>query len=334
MDTDFLQNLRYKLQKRFPRVNSSNWEVYHWNVKQLWDFIVDAPALAGITDDLQQRGTQFHEQAKSVIDGQAWLAESELEAATIGLLVVRHCAQSGDDNPEIAMARHYRGGGMKASDSCELFTTYFVEPLYEYVDEQLDDQRAVLALLRRYKHKCEWFQRTWLYEAWNADTKRGEKTLALHLYEYLHDQGLNFIIEPASVSGEVDLIAAQHSDDPLLADAKIFNPEGGRGKDYIAKGVGQIYRYAVDYNEPVGYLVIYKTCAEELGLALTGQSGSTPFLTYNNKTIFLIVIDVFPYEEPASKRGVLKVVEITEADLIKVIPDGREVQSAGRESGS
>ena len=195
----------------------------------------------------------------------------------------------------------------------------FLEPLYEYLDEQLDDQRAILALLRRYKHKCEWFQRKHLFKSWEDNTKIGEKLLALHLYEYLHDQGLDFVIEPSSVSGEVDLIAAQKSDEPLIADVKIFNPEKGKGTDYIARGFNQIYLYTLDYNEPFGYLIIYNTSGQDLRFVLANQEQSTPFVVHNNKTIFVVTIDVFPYETSASRRGRLKTVEITEEDLIRII---------------
>jgi len=138
------------------------------------------------------------------------------------------------------------------------------------------------------------------------------------LYEWLHDQGLDFVIEPRSVSGEADLVAAQKSDDPLIADAKIFDASG-RGKAYIAKGFNQLYLYTCDFNEPFGYLVIYKTCAQDLRLALETQAGRVPFVTHNNKTIFLMVIDIHPHEMSASKRGPLEAIEITETDLIRTL---------------
>jgi len=135
----------------------------------------------------------------------------------------------------------------------------------------------------------------------------------LNLYEYLHDQGLDFMIEPFSVSGEVDLIAAQKTDDPLIADAKIFTSR--KGKTDFARWFNQIYIYTCDYNEPFGYLIIFKICEEDLRFALTNQTQSTPFVIHNNKTIFLITIDIFPYEAPASKRGLLKAIEINEQDF-------------------
>ncbi|MDZ7779532.1 MAG: hypothetical protein U5R14_06265 [Gemmatimonadota bacterium] len=130
------------------------------------------------------------------------------------------------------------------SNSHELST----EPLYEYIDEKLDTGRAVLGLLLRYKHRCEWFSRSRLFETWQSAEKRGEKVLALDMYQYLFDQGLDFAIEPASASGEADLVEAQTGEERLIADAKIFDPDSGKDVPYLARGVNQLYIYSQDYN--------------------------------------------------------------------------------------
>jgi hypothetical protein len=125
------------------------------------------------------------------------------------------------------------------------------------------------------------------------------------------------------------MVAAQHTDDPLIADAKIFNPEKDKGKPYICHGFHQIYQYTLDYNEPFGSLVIFKTCPEDLKFALEGQELSVPFLTHNHKTIFLLTIDIFPHEKSASKRGYLKSYEITQDDLVRSAEERVEEASAG-----
>lgn len=320
MNGDYTQNLRYKLQKRFRRLNSADWSLLHSSLQQFWHYLHSEPVFKGILEDLERGGAAYEGDADKIFGEKVRLEfQNEPESVGISYLVIKKCVESGsreDVEVQIGAGYGYRGSTDEAAD---FFKGYFIEPLYEYIDEQLDDQRAMLSLLRRYKHKCEWFQRQRLYEMWDADRGRGEKTLALHLYEYLHDQGIDFHIEPASASGEVDIISAQKSDDPLLADAKIFNPAGGQDKGYLAKGVGQIYRYAVDYNDPFGYLVIYKTCPDDLALTLTNQSAATPFLVHNNKTIFLLVVDIYPHDKSASRRGRLKPIEITEDDLIGIV---------------
>ena len=139
------------------------------------------------------------------------------------------------------------------------------------------------------------------------------------MYEYLYDQGLDFTIEPVSASGEIDLLGSQTTPPRVMADAKVFNPENDQGKGHIASGVAQLYRYLCDFNESVGYLVLFKTSPKELRFALSGESSATPLLVHNNKAMFLLVIDLCPEAISASKSKKLKVVEITDDDLVEVI---------------
>jgi hypothetical protein len=319
MNSEYIQNLRYKLQKRVRRLNStSDHQLFHYALKQFWGFLKNYPVFVGILDDLQCRSSSSEAEADKIINSsQGQVFDSELESVAASCFVIKKCVESESQMVEVKVGRAY--GGSKVSDNLENFKSLFLEPLYEYIDEQLDDQKVILALLRRYKHKCEWFQREQLFGLWEADTSRGEKQLALHLYEYLHDQGLDFTIEPSSASGEADLVAAQKSDYPLIADTKIFNPEKGKTPEYIAKGFNQIYIYTLDYNEPFGYLIIYNTSGLDLRFALVNQEQATPFVVHNNKTIFLITIDIYPHETSASKRGALKTIEITEDNLVRII---------------
>src|SRR6266581_393430 len=80
---------------------------------------------------------------------------------------------------------------------------------------QLEDHmNETRKAIRSIKHRSEWFYREQLWQL-ASESQKGEKLLALDLYAYLYDQGINFSIEPSSLSGAIDLIAAQHTDDPL-----------------------------------------------------------------------------------------------------------------------
>ncbi len=151
------------------------------------------------------------------------------------------------------------------------------------------------------------------------NTSQGESILALQLYQYLHDQGIQFNIESKSASGRIDLISSQSGKDRLLADAKIFNPERSHDCAYIIKGFRQVYDYMKDYNESFGYLVIFKTCEQDLSITTSYQESSIPFISHNNKTIFLVVIDLFNYPESASKRGKLKAFEIMPEQFVEAL---------------
>ena len=320
MDPVYIQNLRYRLQKRISRLNSfEDGELFLITLSQFFRFFDQQTTFTGITEVLLSKFPDLQEVVERIISGNESLyGSSEEEAAAIGYQVLRKLKDDPDKLFNLGFA--YRSTG-KIHEAIEAIREIFVEPFYEYIDENLDDRRAMLALLMRYKHRSEWFQREKLW-GYSKIERGAEKALALDLYSYLYDQGIDLVIEPSSITGEIDLIASQDTDDPVLLDAKVFDGEG-RGKSYIRKGFNQIYTYTQQYNEPFGYLVIYKTCERDLRFSLK-QSGNIPLLVHNHKTIFLITIDIYPHPKSVSQRPPIQATEITEEELIEIIKEEKE----------
>ncbi|MFH2202164.1 MAG: hypothetical protein ABIJ96_03530 [Elusimicrobiota bacterium] len=314
MNNELIQSLRYKLQKRTRRLNSLEFQLFHYGLKQYWGFFQGNSILASLLDELAKKKPEMEAEADKILKGQALVFETELENVVVSYFVIKKCL-GASDKVEVTLGRQYCNAS-NHNESLDSFRSIFLETLYDYVDEQLDDQRAVLAQLKRYKHRCEWFRREQLVALWKADTKRGEKNLTRNLYEFLFVQGIEFSIEPKSASGNADLVGAQTGPERLVADAKIFTLE--KGKSYLINAFNQIYAYTVDYNEPFGYLVVFKFCPEGIRFPFAGQEQSVPCITYNNKTIFMLVIDLCEDQASASKRGALKTLEISEAELIRV----------------
>lgn len=319
MDPNVLQTLRYKLQKRLKRINTADFQTFHSVVVQTFLFLRENPVVRGILDDLERRVPSAEKDSEQLFAGNLLTGENEIEHIALGYaLLKRTIAGTGD--PEIDLGHRF-GNCSKQKEAAECFTDLFIEPLFDYIDEQIDDRRSVLGLLQKYKHHVEWFRRDDLRAKFEADTQKGEKGLALDLYAYLHDQGLDFSIEPTSISGEADLISAQTGTDRLVADVKIFDPGRSKGTSYLCSGFSQVYQYTKDYNDPFGYLVVFKTCREDLAVNARDQDVAIPFFTHNNKTIFVLVIDIFDYPVPASKRGHVKSYELLEEDLIRTMSE-------------
>ncbi|MBM4389188.1 MAG: hypothetical protein FJ088_15725 [Deltaproteobacteria bacterium] len=199
----------------------------------------------------------------------------------------------------------------------EVFTEVFVQPLYEYLDEQLDSRNLLLYLLVRYKHVSEWFRREYLLKRYlDAGSQRGERVLASDLYEFLYSQGLNFHIEPKSATGEIDLISEQVGDDRLLVDAKVFSGTTSS----IKGGFHQIYTYTATYNQPFGCLAIFNVSGTQLSFSFQHSDPRFGILPINGKTIFMVTIDISD-KPSASKRGLLKQVVLTEKDLIQSLEE-------------
>ena len=134
-----------------------------------------------------------------------------------------------------------------------------VDGLFEYIDEQLNARNVLLALLRKYKQRCEWFHKSRLVKAGaeGLEGRSGERALVLDLHEYLVDQGVEFFVEPSSSSGEADLILRDANGRYIVVDAKHLKPEDSVAevRRKLAFGFHQVVRYCEDYNESAGYLV-------------------------------------------------------------------------------
>lgn len=321
MDPKYIQHLRYKLQKRVARLNSVQAAYFVPTLVQFMGYFDDVPTFTGIVELLLTEFPELDKIVDQILDEKiSYMGNTENEAAALGYLILRKISEQSLDKAQNELRYVSRAYGYDPDDKIEVVREIFLEPFYEYIDEQLDDQRAMLMLLLRYKHRSEWFRRDHLWELSQIEQK-GEKELALDLYAYLFDQGLDFHIEPSSITGAIDLIAAQDTEDPLLLDTKIFEGDK-RGKAYICKGFQQIYTYCQQYNEPFGYLVIYKTTDRDIHFALeTTRYSNTPVMSYNNKSIFFLVIDIFPHEKPVSQRSPIKMIEITDRDLAEAIRD-------------
>ena len=336
MQDAFVQAIRYKLQKRVRRLNSADYQHFPMLLRVFFHFFDNSPLLSGVRDELLAREVEqdVPGTVDRILNGQAVYGATEAESAAMGYYLLKKIAEEPDKELVLNVAIHYHSGG-NAHECLEKIRDVFLEPFYEYVDEGLDDQQAILYFLRRYKHRCEWFNAERLRKAAEDDTQKGEKTLALALYEYLHDQGIDFHIEPHSASGIPDFVADQVGKERVVADTKLFWPEKSKGKSYIISGFNQVYTYACDYNEPCAYLVIFKMSHERLNFLVPFTQASFPSLTVNNKTVFFVVVDIFEYGTSASKRGPMKSVDISERELVQSVETGEhllEDQSAVQES--
>jgi hypothetical protein len=196
----------------------------------------------------------------------------------------------------------------------------YFNPLVDFIIEGIDNRKMILNTLVRFKHYCEWFNKEGLIQKFHGKTNVGENTLAKHVYEFLFLDGIQFSIESKSASGRTDFIVSQ-TEHRIIADVKIFDCERSKGKSYIIKSFNQVFTYTKDYNETCGYVVIFKTGIEELKFNFTTTNSKIPYLCYNNKVIYFLVIDLYVYEESASQRPKPKVIEISEKELVEILAE-------------
>ena len=310
MDSAYLQRIRFQLQKRFRRLNSCSHQSFHSSLIQFWAYLQGNSLTAGVLAKIDAEAPLYTEEIEAITARhELSIFATEAEQSGFVYRVIQHCAKQplvSHLGPETKIG--YAISRKKEYDEAlNHFREIFLEPLYEYVDDALDQQGAVLSLLVKYKHKVEWFEREQIADAAIGD----ERKLAKHLYAYLFDQGLDFHVEPQSVSGEADLVAPE-----LVLDAKVFDG-GRRGLSYLASGINQVHTYARDFNQEVGYLVVYKTCPEMLDFTFSEAGQYAPYLKVGGKMIYIFVIDICRYEMSASKRGAMKVHTVDHEYLLR-----------------
>lgn len=320
MNSELLQDLRYKLQKRIRRLNSVDYKNFQVALKQFWGFLNKEPLLKGIEENLRAKCDYEFEDVEDLIKKGLFQSdgivqrETESKHAALSDCILRLLAASEDGIIGLLRQVKLELNTNDLNASLDFLQEVYLEPFYEYLDEHLDDEKAVIGMLQRYKQRTEWFRKNQVI----ADIGTKERKLQQNLYNYMHDQGVNFHLEAESSSGRIDFIESQISDQPLLIEVKVFD-NINRTKTNIIKGFRQIYDYVKDYNESFGYLVIFKTGKKELKFLTEKSTSGIPFAEYNHKTIFLLQVDLFDYEKPASQRGKIESVEIKEEDFTKNI---------------
>jgi hypothetical protein len=123
------------------------------------------------------------------------------------------------------------------------------------------------------------------------------------------------------------MVAHQVGEDRVVADAKIFWPEKGKGKAYLISAFNQAYTYARDYNEPTAYPVVFKMSKEDPHFLVLAADAMFPCLSLHNKTVFFVVVDICEHGAPASKRGPLKSIDISQADLIRSVESDQNAET-------
>lgn len=324
MDSNYLQQQRFLLQKKVKRLNSCDHKLFHSLFMQFWGYLRGHALYAGVLAKLAAEAPQYADEIAATSKGEVYLWDTEQEAVHFNFRVLEYCAAQplGRGHGPEGMIGRGVSGGSKFAEMLEGFRDAYLEPFYEYLDEALDGQAAVLSLLLKYKRHVEWFEREEVRALVSAG---GERNVAKHLYSYLFDQGLEFHIEPQSISGEADLVAPE-----LVLDAKLFDGNSSRhGKRYLLSGVNQLLTYTRDFLQKVGYLVIYRTCQEDLQFSFASSDMLVPFMIIDGRIIYFLVVDVCEYGASASKRGPLKAHVVDEDEVRTIIKGQAQLDSSG-----
>ena len=316
----YLHNLRVKLQQRRNRVHKASVKQYETELRMFLQFLKDHTHLRSLLEALE---------GSDCIDFVQWKIEmgenrfakfpsSEIARAKLCLGILRECAEDPDEQIADWWASRFSTEVDLESRLNELSETV-LDALYNYLDDQLDDSGDLLHLLLRFKLKTEWFRQDELYRAYHDDTSRGEKSLDRVLREALFDGGIDFpFSQPESPSGKADVVSLSDENDPLVLEVKVYDPRRSKGKPHLQQGFHQILRYAGDYQQTVGYLVVFNCSDNQLVFPSDNVDAGEfpPRMVHDGKTVFLICIDLGVDREPASLEDPKGRTEVARNELV------------------
>ena len=312
--------LRVRIQDRKARLFRSGYTTYHAELRYFLHFLHDNHYTRAMLAEIDANTSVDFEQWVKDEDewGERQFPDIEVGRAKVCYGILKQCASDQRVNSAFGWGREF-GSGTKADEMLNNLNESVVEPLINFLHDRIDDGGNVLYLIERFKLKAEWFRRKHLHGLYTGDTRAGERNLDQELRAGLFDGGIDYpFSEPSSPSGRADIVALLESDDPLVLEVKVFDPEHDKGKRNIRQGFHQVLRYAQDYNQSVGYLAIFNCSDRQLAIAPedTSEIEFPPRITYDGKTFFVIVIDIHPGVPSASRERPADRQVISSADLI------------------
>jgi len=316
-----LKDLRYRLQQRKDTILKSDHTSLKANVHYFFTFISENPLLKSIVEELSAHDKAVSELKESQPERQTRtghrvsmpIFDSEEHLASFCLSWLKELI--GSERSELDLLQ-YISLKHHLDEQIDDFNEKILMPFYQYIDERVDDFNSTLYLLQKYKYASEWFERERLYGLYKSDEAKGEANLDRDLRRFLFLQGIDYpFSSPLSASGRADIVAELDTDHPLVLEIKIFDLEKSYNKNYIRKGFWQAYNYANDYNEPAGYLFIFKTC-ERAPIFNLKETELPHRIIVGDKTIFILQTDIFVYDKSVSERKKIDPYVIDEDYLI------------------
>ena len=301
-----LLNLRVRLQERRNRVYKSSHESYDSELGYFFDFLDENSYIRSLLNSLDASDAADFDDwlEKSQRARQLQFPDKEEGRAKIYYSILRQCVSNDSGEDALSWAGSIGAMG-KFDDQLRVLTETIVDPFVNFLHDRIDDAGNVLYLIERFKIEVEWFMRDELYALYKANTQRGETLLDRQLRASLFKGGIDYpFSQPSSPSGKADIVALLGSDDPLVLEVKVYDPDLSKDVANLRQGFHQAFRYANDYNESLGYLVIFNCSSNQLVITTDNEPENEfpPRIVHGGKTFFIVIIDVNPERDSASKE--------------------------------
>ena len=302
----YLQDLRVRLQERKNRLHRTGHRSYHEELQYFFQFLDENSYIHSLLTVLDENSSVDFDEWEAQIED--WwrrpsFPETEEGRAKICHQILRKCNAATTPLDWQKWIQTFSGKS-GFDDQVRDLNEALVDPFVNFLHDRIDDAGNVLFVIQRYKFQVEWFKRNELYHLYKNNTSVGEANLDQHLRAALFEGGIDYpFSQPSSPSGEADVVALLGSNDPLVLEVKVFDPERGKNIGHLRQGFHQVLRYSNDYSQNLGYLVIFNCSGQQLVIG-AGESSEQSFparINYGGKTFFVISIDAHP-ETPSASR--------------------------------
>jgi hypothetical protein len=338
MDQEIVQRTRYVLRARFRRAQTCPAALFSATCRQLYHWLSSHPVMAGHIHGIRRESGDGAARVRQIVtdlstgnhrggyDPGFYEASTLADHAAVCLAMLEAVAADktvgGEEFLIRLLGEHLtKDENIELDDALRAVRDVALDGLFEFLDEHLDSRNIVLALLAKYKQRAEWFRRAELRTLASPDAggRRGERALAMDLYEYLLDQSVEFFVEPMSGSGEPDVVLREPTGKYVVLDAKHIKADDSASdiKRKLAAGFHQVARYCDDYQEPAGHLVVYSESRLRISPELEDGDGWR-FLSIGGRTVYYT--EIWIADAPsASKLGKAEEIVVSKADLLTVI---------------
>lgn len=328
--------LRVRLQRRWRRLRGASSSNVRFAGRAFEQFIREEASCSALIEIATSRYPDASQKLAQAVDNRgSIIGNDEIEAAALGWAALLLT------NQEKGPAWHMLGSGGIGRDGA---IEHYIEPLFDYLDEGLDDQAQVLGALLRFRQWCEWFgyreaERRLQIEEDAAiaacRNRQPEDVLQTLMFEHLFLMGLSLSKdvsrEPDTGVGRPDFMFLLHGQ-PIATEVKLF-PDSG-GKPGLSKGLNQLLTYMDRHQCTTGYLVVFNKDPRGLRCAWADHHGGVPRLTVGVKTVFVLVVASVGDDRSASKRGKPDPVWLEEEDLLPVKTEAPTDPEDGQQNAS
>lgn len=315
----YQQDLQVAIRERLRKLMVAHHQDIAREIRYVADWIADQPALRAILTAAErvEPDLNFSAWNQNLLQRRIeWPPSTGAGRASLIWQLLQHISEANRVDPNDVTSPYVFAFGGNLSDATRELVERVISPLFDYLSEQVGLESNTLYVLERYVRRVEWFDRTELYDRYQANTGRGEEVYDTDLRQFLFSEGINMpFSQTKSASGHSDVITDLDTDDPFIGEVKLFDAVN-HDKRKLAGGLNQALQYALDWGKSTGYLIIVNLSGRPLDLPSDGPPEiRPPYLDVSGVRVYLLAVRALPTAS-ASKLGKANPVTVSRDDLL------------------